>query len=227
MDKLYTMRQASELVGMTVRYLQILDKKGKIECVRTPGGRRRIPESEIMRLRGKIKRDCRWAIYARVSSHEQKNKGDLQRQIEYLQKLVPTEAKEIKIISEIGSSLNDKRKGLKTLMDGVIAGEITDIAITDKDRLTRFGKTRSGNNATTEHPERQKSRAQRLQKIQERGCSSLPKSYLCSQRLRRNGTPPRFGRKERLRPGQRLPPGRSQPGNRLFVTYAAHWSVLR
>ena len=37
MDKLYTMRQASELVGMTVRYLQILDKKGKIECVRTPG----------------------------------------------------------------------------------------------------------------------------------------------------------------------------------------------
>ena len=92
-----------------------------------------------MRLRGKIKRDCRWAIYARVSSHEQKNKGDLQRQIEYLQKLVPTEAKEIKIISEIGSSLNDKRKGLKTLMDGVIAGEITDIAITDKDRLTRFG----------------------------------------------------------------------------------------
>ena len=138
MDKLYTMRQASELVGMTVRYLQILDKKGKIECVRTPGGRRRIPESEIMRLRGKIKRDCRWAIYARVSSHEQKNKGDLQRQIEYLQKLVPTEAKEIKIISEIGSSLNDKRKGLKTLMDGVIAGEITDIAITDKDRLTRF-----------------------------------------------------------------------------------------
>ena len=139
MDKLYTMRQASELVGMTVRYLQILDKKGKIECVRTPGGRRRIPESEIMRLRGKIKRDCRWAIYARVSSHEQKNKGDLQRQIEYLQKLVPTEAKEIKIISEIGSGLNDKRKGLKTLMDGVIAGEITDIAITDKDRLTRFG----------------------------------------------------------------------------------------
>ena len=34
--------------------------------------------------------------------------------------------------------MNDKRKGLKTLMDGVITGEITDIAITDKDRLTRF-----------------------------------------------------------------------------------------
>ena len=139
MDKLYTMRQASELVGMTVRYLQILDNRGKIECVRTPGGRRRIPEREIMRLRGKIKGDRSWAIYARVSSHEQKVKGDLDRQIEYLQNLVPREAKEIKVIRDVGSGLNDKRKGLKELMEAVITGKISDVAITDKDRLTRFG----------------------------------------------------------------------------------------
>ena len=139
MDKLYTMRQASELVGMTVRYLQILDKRGKIECVRTPGEKRRIPEREIMRLRGKIKSDSSWGIYARVSSHEQKAKGDLDRQIECLQNLVPREAKEIKVIKDVGSGLNDKRKGLKELMEYVIAGEISDLAITDKDRLTRFG----------------------------------------------------------------------------------------
>ncbi len=139
MDKLYTMRQASELVGLTVRYLQILDKRGKIECVRTPGGRRRIPESEIMRLRGKVKSEQNWAIYARVSSHEQKAKGDLNRQIKYLQKLVPKKQEEIKAIMDVGSGLNDNRKGLKELMKLAIAGEISDIAIADKDRLTRFG----------------------------------------------------------------------------------------
>jgi excisionase family DNA binding protein len=139
MDKLYTMRQASELVGLTVRYLQILDKRGKIECVRTPGGKRRIPESEVMRLRGKVKSEQKWAIYARVSSHEQKTKGDLERQIKYLQKIVPKKAKEIKVVMDVGRGLNDNRKGLKELMNLAIAGEISDIAITDKDRLTRFG----------------------------------------------------------------------------------------
>lgn len=139
MDKLYTMRQASELVGLTVRYLQILDKRGKIECVRTPGGRRRIPESEIMRLRGKVKSEQIWTIYARVSSHEQKAKGDLGRQIDYLKKIVPVESKGIKTIMDVGSGLNDNRKGLKELMKLAIAGKISDIAITDKDRLTRFG----------------------------------------------------------------------------------------
>ncbi len=139
MDKLYTMRQASEFVGLTVRYLQILDKSGKIECVRTPGGRRRIPESEVMRLRGKIQSEKNWAIYARVSSHEQKKKGDLDRQIKYLEKMVPKKSEEIKVIMDVGSGLNDNRKGLKELMQLASEGKISDIAITDKDRLTRFG----------------------------------------------------------------------------------------
>lgn len=133
------MRQASEFVGLTVRYLQILDKSGKIECVRTPGGRRRIPESEVMRLRGKIQSEKKWVIYARVSSHEQKTKGDLDRQIKYLQKMVPKKSEEIKVIMDVGSGLNDNRKGLKELMQLASEGKISDIAITDKDRLTRFG----------------------------------------------------------------------------------------
>ncbi len=139
MDKLYTMKQASNLLGLTVRYLQMLDKDGKIRCVRTVGGRRRVPEEEIRRLRGEMKRDIKWAIYARVSSHEQKQKGDLDRQVEYLRATIPKEYKKIVVIKDVGSGLNDQRRGLKQLMKLVITGEVTDVAITTKDRLTIFG----------------------------------------------------------------------------------------
>lgn len=45
----------------------------------------------------------------------------------------------ITIITDVGSGLNDKRKGLIKLMELAKKGEITDLAIRYKDRLTRFG----------------------------------------------------------------------------------------
>ena len=42
-------------------------------------------------------------------------------------------------LSDVGSGLNDKRKGLHKLMKMAKENEITDIAIRYKDRLTRFG----------------------------------------------------------------------------------------
>jgi putative resolvase len=46
------------------------------------GGRRRIPESEVERLMGFVKPDVsrKAVIYVRVSSHDQKQGGDLERQ---------------------------------------------------------------------------------------------------------------------------------------------------
>jgi|GEM_PF-4958302 len=58
-----------------------------IRCVRTPGGQRRVPESEILRLCGEDAvppKPKAVALYARVSSHDRKNKGDLDRQVERL-----------------------------------------------------------------------------------------------------------------------------------------------
>jgi len=36
-----------KLLGVTVRTIQRWDKEGKMRCVRTVGGKRRIPESKI------------------------------------------------------------------------------------------------------------------------------------------------------------------------------------
>lgn len=46
-ERLYTIAEAKLLLGVHTRTIQKWDKAGKIRAVRTLGGRRRIPESEI------------------------------------------------------------------------------------------------------------------------------------------------------------------------------------
>lgn len=75
------------------------------------------------------------AIYARVSSHDQKD--DLKRQIERLQLYCASKGYIIKSqYSEIASGINDNRKKLNDLLNNP---EISKIVIENKDRLTRFG----------------------------------------------------------------------------------------
>jgi putative resolvase len=71
--------------------------------------------------------------YCRVSSNKQKE--DLERQIKFMKDKFPTHT----IIQDIGSGLNYKRKGLQELMEKAINGEIEELVIAYKDRLTRFG----------------------------------------------------------------------------------------
>ena len=141
MDKLLTMKEAKELLGVSTKTIQNWDKAGIIKVVRTPGGRRRIPLSEVERIRGgsTSSQKKKIAIYARVSSNEQKQKGDLERQISFVKENVDKEFLIVDTLSDVGSGLNDKRKGLHKLMKMAKENEITDIAIRYKDRLTRFG----------------------------------------------------------------------------------------
>ena len=71
--------------------------------------------------------------YCRVSSNKQKL--DLERQVLYMKEKYPT----YEIIKDIGSGLNYKRPGLKMIMEKAINGEIDELVIAYKDRLTRFG----------------------------------------------------------------------------------------
>ena len=71
--------------------------------------------------------------YCRVSSRKQE--GDLERQIEIMKINYP----EYEIITDIGSGLNLKRKGLEKIIDMSIKGEIEEVIVTYKDRLARFG----------------------------------------------------------------------------------------
>jgi len=130
-ERLYTLKEACLLLGLHPRTIQKWDKQGKIRVVRTPGGRRRIPESEIRRLQGE--KGIRSIIgYARVSSNTQKD--DLERQVEYLRQSGVQE-----VITDIGSGLNEKRKGFLRLLDRVLHNEVDKVVVLYEDRLTRFG----------------------------------------------------------------------------------------
>lgn len=141
--ELYSPQETSVILGVSVLTLQRWDREGKITAIRTPTGRRRFPKSEINRLLGEntpVTSDRKLVIYGRVSSGEQKKKGDLDRQVEYIRnKLDLRIYNNVRIITDVGSGLNDRRKGLVRLMELAKKGEVTDIVIRYKDRLTRFG----------------------------------------------------------------------------------------
>jgi len=71
-------------------------------------------------------------LYARISSVKQKE--DLERQKQRLRSRYPT----YELISDIGSGVNFKRPGLKTLLERTSRGMISEIVVTYRDRLCRF-----------------------------------------------------------------------------------------
>lgn len=137
MERLYTLKEAKKLLGVTTRTIQKWDKEGKIRVVRTIGGRRRIPESEIRRILG-LKEERAVVGYARVSSSTQKD--DLERQKQaILSYAKEKEYGEVQILTDIGSGLNEDRKNFLKLLDLVSERKISKVIITYEDRLTRFG----------------------------------------------------------------------------------------
>jgi putative resolvase len=79
--------------------------------------------------------DARIAIYARVSSSEQKE--NLERQAERLTQYCTLRGfRVVKLIKEIGSGVNDNRPQLLSLLSDPL---ITRVVVEHKDRLTRFG----------------------------------------------------------------------------------------
>ena len=57
------MKEACELLGVHIKTLQKWDREGKIKCVRTIGGKRRVPESEIKQILGIKDKEQRKIIY--------------------------------------------------------------------------------------------------------------------------------------------------------------------
>lgn len=75
--------------------------------------------------------------YCRVSSNKQKD--DLDRQIENVKTYMVARGYQFEIISDIGSGINYNKKGLNQLIDMITNSEIERIVILYKDRLLRFG----------------------------------------------------------------------------------------
>jgi putative resolvase len=114
-EKLYTTSEVAKIFGVSYVAVKKWAYSGKIKYIKTPGSKYRYPESEIRRLLGEQMPKGKIAIYARVSSADQKE--DLERQKQKLIEYAKSKGyQDIEVIEDIASGLNENRKGLNKLL---------------------------------------------------------------------------------------------------------------
>jgi putative resolvase len=136
-----TVGQAAALTGLDAQTIRKMADKSSFLCYRTPSDQRRI---NLQSLQGFINNSLlskevskvqrKNFLYARVSTKKQLD--DLSRQIEFIRR---PEFSDYKLITDIASGINFKRKGISTILDECLQGTIGDVVIAYKDRLCRFG----------------------------------------------------------------------------------------
>lgn len=144
-QKLLSISKAADILGVHINTLRTWDEEGKLEAVKTCGNHRRYRLTDIQKLCGEYqeqeqnKNIIRVGTYCRVSSHEQKQKGDLERQNgRVLAYCVKQKYHVVKSFEEVGSGMCDTRPKLQQLFKLVSNKEIDKVVVEHKDRLTRF-----------------------------------------------------------------------------------------
>lgn len=143
-DKPLTIGEAAACLGVTPGSLRRWEREGLIApAERTAGGQRRydrrtlrapfVRASQIAHANAAKKTIC----YARVSSSGQRD--DLARQEERLRSFCAARGWCFEAISDLGSGLNYKKRGLQRLLDLLVQGEVERLVVTHKDRLLRYG----------------------------------------------------------------------------------------
>lgn len=138
MRRLVAIGEAALAPGVSIATLRRWEAAGRIVVERTPGGQRRYDLATLKPERFRANPDGRRTIaYARVSSHDQKS--DLERQKQVLELYCAQQGWTFDLVSDLGSGMNYRTKGLKRLLNEVVEGRIGRLVITHKDRLLRFG----------------------------------------------------------------------------------------
>lgn len=143
----YKIGEVANLLGVTIPTVIRYCKVGLIPCHKTESGHRRILATDVCAYLDKqnmlyedtftTKSDV---IYARVSTHKQAERGDLERQVEKVKLFaIEQNVNNLLVKTDVGSGLNDNRKGLLSVLDLIQEGTVNRLYILSKDRLTRFG----------------------------------------------------------------------------------------
>ena len=138
--KYYSSKTVTKILGVTAQTLRNWDKENKLKptYVKSNGYRYYSEESILSYTQErKTKKEINVIGYVRVSSKKQKD--DLERQKERLEKYLKEKYNNYEIIEDIGSGINYKKEGLQRLIEKINKKEVDIITVLYKDRLVRFG----------------------------------------------------------------------------------------
>ena len=122
-------REASLILGVHPQTLRTWAREGRINYIRTEGNQRRYDVESYLGQ----SRPAQTVCYCRVSSKKQS--ADLDRQVGFMRTRYP----DAEIVTDIGSGLNFKRRGLLALLERLHQGDKLSVVVAYRDRLARFG----------------------------------------------------------------------------------------
>jgi len=142
MESFITSKKAKQSLGVCESTLRRWADNGTLSSIRTPGGQRLYSIKHLLNTNkhpsantvnesgvpGTNKRVC----YCRVSSRNQRD--DLERQVTSMREQFPGH----QIIQDIGSGINFKRTGLRSILEMASKGLIREVVVAYRDRLCRF-----------------------------------------------------------------------------------------
>lgn len=130
---------AKEL-GVTPEHVRTMHRTGEVIPARiSEKGTRYYSDEQLRELKNNLssQREEKVVAYCRVSTKSQKD--DLEKQVENVKSYMYAKGYSFEVITDIGSGINYKNKGLQQLISLIDSNQVTKLVILHKDRLLRFG----------------------------------------------------------------------------------------
>jgi putative resolvase len=133
MNNLITIREASDLLGVSIKTLRRWEKQGKISSIRTPGGHRRFRRQDLLQF-GQATSSI--IGYARVNRPEQQQQ--LEDQIKALEDFCNQQGQPFEILTDIGNGVSHNRPNLTRLVEMICGGGLQCLVLTHPESVGRF-----------------------------------------------------------------------------------------
>lgn len=130
---------AKEL-GFTPEHVRTMHRTGEVVPARiSEKGTRYYSEEQLRELKNSRtpQREEKVVAYCRVSTKSQKD--ELEKQVENVKSYMYAKGYSFEVITDVGSGINYKNKGLQKLISLIDSNQVTKVVILHKDRLVGFG----------------------------------------------------------------------------------------
>lgn len=130
---------AKEL-GVTPEHVRTMHRTGEVIPARiSEKGTRYYSEEQLRDLKNSRtpQREEKVVAYCRVSTKSQRD--ELEKQVENVKSYMYAKGYSFEVITDIGSGINYKNKGLQELISLISSNQITKVVVLYKDRLVQFG----------------------------------------------------------------------------------------